>query len=89
MKVTCDKCRREFDIILQEKKKLVEQEEITKTYFVCPFCKKEYVVGYDNKETITIKQKIRVALSKNSPVLKKKNKLKKKQKQLEQMYKGE
>lgn len=89
MKVTCDKCRREFDIILQEKKKLVEQEEITKTCFVCPFCKKEYVVGYDNKETITIKQQIRVALSKNVSVLKKKKKLKKKQKQLEQMYKGE
>ena len=61
LKATCDSCRRVF--VVKPKKRVVNILDGTiQTYFVCPFCKKEYSCGYVNS-TMKKMQKIGAGLS--------------------------
>lgn len=58
MKVTCDKCHKDFNILLKEEEKHIDNEFIIKTYFECPECKTRYDMCYDNKSTLALKKQI-------------------------------
>lgn len=49
-KVTCDNCHKEFKI----RQKIVKTEkldnDVERTYFKCPHCKKEYTIAYADNE---------------------------------------
>lgn len=47
-KVVCDKCNHKFKIKKIKSKKIVG--EVTKKYFVCPKCKHEYLVTYEDSK---------------------------------------
>lgn len=47
-KVVCDKCNHKFKIKKIKSKKIVG--EVTKKYFVCPKCKHEYLVAYEDSK---------------------------------------
>lgn len=52
-KVTCDNCNKEFELnILEDNIK----EDISKVYFTCSHCDKEYISHYTDK-VIRVKQK--------------------------------
>lgn len=59
MKVTCDKCHKEFDNILKEKEKQIDEQCIIRTYLECPHCGEQYVVCYDSQSTLVLKKQIR------------------------------
>lgn len=49
-KVKCDNCHKEFKI----RQKIVKTEkldnDVKRTYFKCPHCKKEYIISYTDDE---------------------------------------
>lgn len=59
MKVTCDRCHKEFDNLLKEKTKTIEGQEIIQTYLQCSHCGEIYVVCFDSPSTLVIKKQIR------------------------------
>lgn len=59
MKVTCDRCHKEFDNILKEKEKQIDGQCIIRTYLECPHCGEQYGVCYDSQSTLVLKKQIR------------------------------
>lgn len=59
MKVTCDRCGKEFHNFLKEDTKQIEGNEITHTYLQCPYCETKYSVCFDDTSTIVLKKQIR------------------------------
>lgn len=62
MKVTCDKCRISFYPMIKEEDKQVGEQNITRTFLVCPNCGKQYDCYYDNQKTLILKKQIGKAL---------------------------
>lgn len=46
MEVVCDECGFTFDVSVQQERR----QDVTKSYFTCPMCGHEYLVGYSNNE---------------------------------------
>lgn len=93
MKVTCDRCHREFNNLLKEQTKQIDEQEIIKTYIECPYCKTQYTVCYDCQSTLVLKKQIQKHITmlqtikdKNQYKTKLKN-IEKKQKRLEREMK--
>ena len=59
MKVTCDRCHKEFDNVLKEKEKQIDGKCIIRTYIECPHCGEQYNVCYDSQSTLVLKKQIR------------------------------
>lgn len=59
MKVTCDRCHKEFNNLLKEQTKQIDGQEIIRTYIECPHCKAQYTVCYDCQSTLVLKKQIR------------------------------
>ena len=64
MKVTCDKCHKEFDLTLKQEQKIVDNTEVTKTFIECPFCNEKFGAYYDTQSTIVLKKQIRKHVAK-------------------------
>lgn len=62
MKVTCDKCQISFYPMIKEENKQVGEQNITRTFLVCPNCGKQYDCYYDNQKTLILKKQIGKAL---------------------------
>lgn len=45
MKVNCDECKKDFEMDVKEER---IKNDIVKTFFICPHCKKEYVPAIIN-----------------------------------------
>lgn len=56
MLANCDKCKKDFEIKPKEKK---VSKDISKVYFVCPYCKTEYLVHHTTKDIKAKQKKIR------------------------------
>ena len=59
MKVTCDRCHKEFNNLLKEKEKQIDGQCIIRTYLECPHCGEQYNVCYDSQSTLVLKKQIR------------------------------
>lgn len=59
MIVTCDKCHKEFESLLKEQTKIIDGNEIIKTYLECPHCGEHFVISLDNQSTLAKKKQIR------------------------------
>lgn len=59
MKVTCDRCHKEFNNVLKEKEKQIDGQYIIRTYLECPHCGEQYNVCYDSQSTLVLKKQIR------------------------------
>lgn len=48
--VTCDDCRKQFKLKINRifKEKVIKN--IERSYFVCPHCKRKYIIGYEDQE---------------------------------------
>lgn len=64
MKVTCDKCHKEFDLTLKQEQKIVGNTEVTKTFIECPFCNEKFDAYYDTQSTLVLKKQIRKHIAK-------------------------
>jgi DNA-directed RNA polymerase subunit M/transcription elongation factor TFIIS len=62
LKVTCDKCQISFYPMIKEENKQVGEQNITRTFLVCPNCGKQYDCYYDNQKTLILKKQIGKAL---------------------------
>ena len=59
MKVTCDRCHKEFNNLLKEETKTIEGQEVIHTFLRCSHCGMVYTVGYDSPSTLVLKKQIR------------------------------
>ena len=59
MKVTCDRCHKEFNNLLKEETKTIEGQEIIHTFLQCSHCGMIYTVCYDSPSTLVLKKQIR------------------------------
>lgn len=55
MKVTCDKCHKAFDCLLQTR----VEGNITIAFLLCPVCGEEYISYYDNEYTKELKEQLK------------------------------
>ena len=58
VKVRCDNCGKKFIPMLESEAKFLEKEQVSKTYFKCPYCGYEYSITYDNDTTYSLQKKI-------------------------------
>lgn len=63
MKVTCDRCCKEFDNLLKEEEKTIEGQKVIYTYLQCPYCKKVFTVCYNTESTLVLSKQIRKHIS--------------------------
>lgn len=88
--------------MIKEENKQVGKQNITRTFLVCPNCGKQYDSYYDNQKTLILKKQIRKALANANAetnetnkerilkgIEKKKKQLKKEERILQTLYKGE
>ena len=55
---TCDKCHREFDIVVKEKP---VKGGGAKLFFKCPHCRKQYLIANITAEGVKIREQIKTA----------------------------
>ncbi len=61
MLLVCDDCKKEFTMDIKEKR---IENSITKTYFTCPHCCKEYVSYYSDEKIRRKQQEIQDIIKK-------------------------
>lgn len=64
MKVTCDRCHKDFKVTFRTKQYQVDSEKIIETFFRCPYCLEVYDVTYDNSMTSQLKEQIKMETEK-------------------------
>lgn len=92
MIVTCDTCKNQFALTkLEQDKIILEDNEIWRMFFRCPYCGEEYATEYDNLETFSLRKQIRkITIGLQEPNIKQKKQkqflkeLKQKQNRLKQ-----
>lgn len=103
MKVTCDRCHKEFEIQrIEEQTKTINGVEVVKTYFSCPCCGTKYTICYDTTSTFALKKQIKKKIAqlgdirdpkqyqrKLTNIKKSQNRLQKEQKIIQSKYCGE
>lgn len=61
IKVNCGACGRSFDSYAVKLKERKKPDGITEVYYLCPFCRKEYIVCLHNAETKRLQKAITLA----------------------------
>ena len=59
MNVTCDKCRKKYEISIKEQVKYIDGMKIERMFFVCPYCKKVYTICYKNSKMNVLNKQIK------------------------------
>lgn len=59
MVVTCDKCRKKYEMRIREQVKNIDGMRITQVYFVCPYCHEKYVIVYKNNKIDVLNKQIK------------------------------
>lgn len=63
VKTVCDECGKQFILKPSMVKEINIDNSTIKIFFICPKCKKEYLVGYKNQEIINNNQEINKILA--------------------------
>lgn len=58
MVVSCDRCRKRYEVKLQEKTKSIEGKIISRVSFRCPFCGLDKTVSYSNNAMKALQKQI-------------------------------
>lgn len=58
VKVKCSSCEKEFDSYRIKINKFRRADGLTELFYLCPKCKKRYVVCYHNDETLELQKQI-------------------------------